>query len=82
MSNDKLFAIDTDTEEIIVSMSPKDSKKIDLIERIARQDNDILFNAVITLTSITKSPDFDITLFKAMDRVCQMIYDKQNEASK
>lgn len=71
-----LFAIDTKTEEIIVSNSPKGSNEIIFIERIKRQDNEFLFNAVITLTSITKSPNFDMAIFKAMDKVCQIMYDK------
>jgi hypothetical protein len=75
-----LFAIDIKTEEIIVSDSPKGSNKINFIERIGRQDNDILYNAVVTLTSITKPPIFDLKIFKAMDKVCQMIYNKHKEA--
>ena len=75
-----LFAIDVNTEEIIVSDSPKGCNKINFIERIGRQDNDILYNAVVTLTSITKAANFDIAIFKVMDKVCQMIYNKQKEA--
>jgi len=75
-----LFAIDQNTQEIIVSDSPKGSNKINFIERIKRQENDALFNAVATLTSISKASDFDITIFKAMDKVCQMIYSKHNSS--
>ena len=71
-----LFAIDQNTQEIIVSESPKGSNKINFIERIRLQENDMLFNAVSTLTSISKASDFDISIFKAMDKVCQMIYNK------
>ena len=71
-----LFAIDQNTQEIIVSESPKGSNKINFIERIRRQENDIFFNAVSTLTSISKASDLDISIFKAMDKVCQMIYNK------
>ena len=71
-----LFAIDQNTQEIIVSESPKGSNKIYFIERIRRQENDMLFNAVSTLTSISKASDFDISIFKAMNKVCQMIYNK------
>ena len=71
-----LFAIDQNTQEIIVSESPKGSNKINFIERIRRQENDMLFKAVSTLTSISKASDFDISIFKAMDKVCQMIYNK------
>lgn len=74
-----LFAIDTKTEEIIVSDSPKGSNEINFIERIKRQDNDVLYNAVSALTGITKAPNFDITIFKAMDKVCQMIYNKHKD---
>jgi hypothetical protein len=76
MSKGVLFAIDQKTEEIIVSESPKGSNKINFIERIARQDHELLYQAVVTLTSITLAPDFDIAIFKAMDKVCQLIYSK------
>jgi hypothetical protein len=79
MNKNTLFAIDMNTEEIIVSDSPKGSNKINFIERIGRQDNDMLYNAVVTLTSITNSSNFDIAIFKAMDKVCQMIYNKHKE---
>jgi hypothetical protein len=71
-----LFAIDTNTQEVIVSESPKGSNKVNFIERIGRNDNEILYNAVVTLTCITKSPAIDTALFKAMDKVCQMMYNK------
>jgi hypothetical protein len=74
MSNNLLFAIDIHTEEVVVSDSPKGSNQINFIERIHRQDNDVLYNAVVTLTSITKSPKVDTAVFKAMDKVCQLIY--------
>jgi hypothetical protein len=79
MNNNALFAIDLKTEEIIVSESPKGSKKINFIERINRKDSEILYNAVVTLTSITNMPNFDIAIFKAMDKVCQIIYKKLKE---
>lgn len=75
----KLFAVDTNTEEVIVSESPKGSNKINFIERIKRQENVILYNAVITLTSITHAPNLDTSIFKAMDKVCQLIYSKHKE---
>ena len=71
-----LFAIDLNTEEVIVSNSQKGSNKINFIERIKRKENEIFFNAVSTLTNISKASDFDISIFKAMDKVCQMIYNK------
>jgi hypothetical protein len=73
---DLLFAIDIDKEEIIVSESPKGTNRIDFIERIKRQDNEMLYHAVLTLTSISQSPDLDVKIFKAMDKVCQMLYNK------
>ena len=36
----------------------------------------MLYHAVLTLTSISQSPDFDVKIFKAMDKVCQMLYNK------
>jgi hypothetical protein len=71
-----LFAIDKNTEEILVSASQKGSNKIDFIERIPRLENEILYNAVVTLTSITTAPNLDVAIFKAMDKVCQLIYNK------
>lgn len=79
MNKNVLFAVNMNTEEIIVSDSPKGSNKINFIESIGRQDNEILYNAVVTLTSITKVSNFDVKIFKAMDKVCQMIYNKHKE---
>jgi hypothetical protein len=76
-----LFAIDSDTEEVIVSDSPKGSNKVNFIERIGRQENLILYNAVVTLTSITKAPNFDTATFKAMNKVCQMVYNNHKGAN-
>lgn len=69
-----LFAIDLKTEEILVSESEKGSNKVNFIERIQRHKTELLFDAVVTLTRIANSTDFDIAIFKAMDKVCQMIY--------
>ncbi|MFB0904301.1 MAG: hypothetical protein QMB11_07975 [Nonlabens sp.] len=79
MNKNLLFAIDISTEEVIVSDSSKGSNKINFIERMKRSDNDIFFNAVLTLTSIAKSSDFDAAIFKSMDKVCQMMYHKYKE---
>jgi hypothetical protein len=76
MNKNFLFAIDQDKEDVIISESPKGSMKINFIERIQRKENEVLFNAVLTLTAITKDPNFDAALFKAMDKVCQLIYNK------
>jgi len=69
-----LFALDPKTDEVIVSASPKRSKSINLVERIKRTDNPLLYQAVQTLTAIATAPTLDAKLFKAMDRICQMIY--------
>ncbi len=66
-------------DEVIVSDSPKGSKKINFIERIGRQENVVLYDAVVTLTSLTNTNYFDIKIFKAMDKVCQMIYNQHKE---
>lgn len=76
MNKNLLFTIDTNTEEVIVSESPKGSIEVNFIERIGRNDNEMLYNAVATLTSITQACDFDAAIFKAMDKVCQMLYNK------
>lgn len=79
MNQNMLFAIDNATDEIIVSESPKGTNKINLIERISRKENEQLYSAVSTLTLITKDPNFDPTIFKAMDKVCQLLYNKKSK---
>ena len=74
MYKDLLFALDIDTKEVIVSESTKGTNKVNFIERIGYNDNEILYNAVVTLTSITKASNFDASAFKAMDKVCQILY--------
>ena len=69
-----LFAIDLNTEETLVSESEKGNNKVNFIERISRNENELLFDAVITLTKITNPNNFDIAIFNAMDKVCQLIY--------
>ncbi|MCG2794252.1 MAG: hypothetical protein L6262_11970 [Weeksellaceae bacterium] len=76
-----LFAIDTETDEVIVSESQKGSNKIDFVERVKKGDDVILYNAVVTLASLTTASDFDAPIFKAMDKVCQMLYTKYKEKS-
>ena len=80
MNKSLLFAIDIQTQEVIVSGSSKGSNKINFIERIVQSDNDMLYYAVQTLTSITKSSSFDMVIFKSMDKVCQMLYSKHKES--
>lgn len=79
MNMNMLFAIDTNTEEVIVSDSPKGSNKINFIERIRRQDNVNLFKAVEILTNLSSDANLDTSIFKAVDKVCQMIYKKHKE---
>ena len=79
MNKSLLFVIDIDTQEVIVSGSSKGSNKVNFIERIVKSDNVMFYNAVQTLTSITKSSDFDMAIFKSMDKVCQMMYNKHKE---
>ena len=80
MSKSLLFAIDLHTQEVIVSGSSKGSNKVNFIERIVQSDNVMLYNAVQTLTSISKSSNFDMAIFKSMDKVCQMLYHKHKES--
>lgn len=79
MNKNFLFAIDLQTEEVIVSESPKGSNAIEFIERIGRKENEMLFQAVVTLTQITKAPELDVPIFKAMDKVCQLMYLKHKQ---
>ena len=80
MNKSLLFAIDIQTQEVIVSGSSKGSNKINFIERIVQSDNVMFYNAVQTLTSISKSSNFDMAIFKSMDKVCQMMYSKHKES--
>jgi hypothetical protein len=54
----------------------KGTNKIDFLEKISRTENEILYNAVETLTSISQVPNLDVAIFKASDKLCQMIYAK------
>lgn len=74
-----LFAVDPNTEETIVSESPKGSNKVNFIARIHRNENELLFDSAVILAKITKSPNFELSVFKAMDKVCQIIYEKHIE---
>ncbi len=69
-----LFAIDPQTEKIVVSNSSKRSFKIETVERIAKNNHAILFHAVSGLTLISREKEINIPLFKAMDAACQKIY--------
>ena len=80
MNNSRLFAIDTEKEETIVSESPKGSNQINLIARIKKSENELLYKAVETLTCITKDSNFDASVYMAMDKVCQLIYNKHKES--
>jgi hypothetical protein len=79
MNKNLLFAIDSNTEEVIVSNSPKGSNKVNFIERIGRNDNERLYHAVEALTSLAKAPDFDAVAFKKKDKECQILYDKHKK---
>jgi hypothetical protein len=79
MSQNFLFAADPHNNEIIVSNSLKGRVVINLVERIPRQEHEVLYNAVTTLELITKSKSFDPGIFKQMDKVCQMLYSQYRE---
>jgi hypothetical protein len=80
MKKTLLFAIDLTTNEVIVSESQKGRMEITFIERIHQSENELLFDSVSSMTKLTTSLKFDIALFKAMDKVCQLIYAKQSES--
>lgn len=71
MNKSLLFAIDINTEKVIVSNTSNESNKINFIELIKRSNNENFFNSVQTLTSVTKSSSFVMAIFKSMDKVCQ-----------
>lgn len=76
MPLNKLFAVDAKKGEVIVSESPRGSRKIMEVERVVSADNPTLYQAVILLGSLSKDPELDMALFKAMDKVCQLLYEK------
>lgn len=76
MKKTLLFAIDSNTQETIVSTSTKGSNTIDAVARIHRNENELLFDAVSLLTKISKSSPLDPGIFKASDKLCQVIYEK------
>ena len=81
MSKGFLFAIDKDTEEVIVSNSTKGSNKVNLVTRVKKQECTALYHAVQTLAAVAAASPFDATIFKAMDKVCQLIYTNYNNVN-
>ena len=79
MNEEFLFAVDFKKNEVIVSSSSRGPRQVKFIERIKKEDDILLFNAALTLNSISESSDFDIKLFKMMDKVCQAIYKKNKD---
>jgi hypothetical protein len=59
---------------VIVSESPKGSKTIHFIERVAKKDNAELYDSVIKLTDMARAADFDLKEFKSLDKTCQGLY--------
>jgi hypothetical protein len=82
MKKTLLFAIDPNTEEVIVSETQAGSNKVLSIERIGKQKNEELYKAVTSLTSLARSPKPDPKAFEAMDKVCQGLYRKLKGAGK
>jgi hypothetical protein len=80
MNETILFSIDVKTDEVLVSSSEKGSNKITFIERISRDENIVLYNSVVTLTSIVNETNLDTKLFTSMDKVCQLAYKKYKES--
>ena len=76
MKKSLLFALDAQTEETLVSESQKGSNKIQFIERIPRSTNELLYDSVAILTKISQPSQFDAEIFKAVDKVCQLMYNK------
>ena len=74
-----LFAIDPKSAAVLISESEKGSKTLQFVERIERDKNELLYNTVVLLTQMTHSADLDLAIFKAMDKVCQLIYAKHIE---
>ncbi len=79
MKKTLLFAIDPATEETIVSESAKGSYQIQPIERIPRQYNQLLYDAVALLSNMAKAPELNDAAFRAMDKVCGLLYTQHVE---
>lgn len=79
MKSEYLFAISPDNTEVLVSQSAPKSNAIESVERIAKADNEALFHSVSAMTVIAKSPLMDMAIFKATDKVCQLLYQKWME---
>jgi hypothetical protein len=77
MKTNYLFAIDAASNDILISESAKGSFKVTLIERIPSAEDELLFDAVALLTKISKQTEVDVPLFKAVEKVCQLIYGKR-----
>ena len=71
-----LFATDPQTNEILVSESAPGSNTIIPLARIPRADHPLLFDAANLLTQMTTSPLFDANVFKAMNKVCELMFEK------
>lgn len=81
MNETMLFSIDVKTDEVLVSSSEKGSNNIKFIERIRKNENVVLYNSVVTLTSIVNETNIDTKLFKSMDKVCLMVYNRYKEST-
>lgn len=81
MNENMLFSIDVRTDEVLVSSSEKGSNIIKFIERIRKNENVVLYNSVVTLTSIVNETNIDTKLFKSMDKVCLMVYNRYKEST-
>lgn len=71
-----LFATDPQTNEILVSESASGRNTITPLARIPRAEHPLLFDAVDLLTRMTTSPQFDAAVFNALNKVCEMMYEK------
>jgi hypothetical protein len=80
MENTTLFAINSKTEEIMVSSTAEGSNSIKLIDRIPRNENELLFQAVQTMSVASRSPHIDEKIFNSIDHLCQLIYQKQHSS--
>jgi len=79
MKKTTLFAIDEARAEVLVSESAQGSNAIQPVARIPRSENPLLYDAVSLLTRITASPNIDTAVFKAMDKVCELMWEKHRK---
>jgi len=72
----RLFAIDENTHEVVVSESKKGSTQINFKERISKKENEVLFHVVVALSLLSKCFQLDKALYNSLDKICEKLYNQ------